>query len=92
MKRTVILKGSNGTGKICMKDKIFLDTNILVYSCDQFEKSKMQKSRLIIEKANKNYIPVISTHVMQEFYVSATKKLNADAVITKSILKQFENF
>jgi predicted nucleic acid-binding protein len=87
----VILREINGRGMNYMRDKIFLDTNILIYSCDQFEKSKMQKSRLVLEHANNKYFPVISTQVMQEFYVVATKKLHADPVITKNILKQFEN-
>jgi len=87
-----IHKAKDGNGKNCMKDKIFLDTNILVYSLDQYDKSKMQKSRTILEQVYQNYIPVISTQVMQEFYVAATKKLNTEPVITKNILKQFENF
>ena len=35
---------------------------------------------------------VISTQVLQEFYVAATKKLKADPVIVKDIMRSFENF
>jgi predicted nucleic acid-binding protein len=35
---------------------------------------------------------VISTQVMQEFYVTATKKLKVDALIVKDILHSFSHF
>ncbi len=35
---------------------------------------------------------VISTQVMQEFYVAATKKLGAEPLVVKDILSAFERF
>jgi predicted nucleic acid-binding protein len=35
---------------------------------------------------------VISTQVLQEFYVAATKKFNANPVLIKEILYSFEKF
>ena len=35
---------------------------------------------------------VISTQVMQEFYVAATSKLGADPLLTKDILRSLERF
>jgi predicted nucleic acid-binding protein len=75
-----------------MNDKIFIDTNILVYSLDQHDHTKMNKARLLLQNIQANSIGVISTQVMQEFYVAATKKMNADPVVVKGILTRLSNF
>jgi len=75
-----------------MKDKVFIDTNLLVYSIDSFDQDKKAYSRKIIKEISNDYTGVMSTQVMQEFYVAATKKLNADPVVVKGILSQLSNF
>ena len=75
-----------------MKDKIFIDTNIFVYSLDKHDPKKMEKARSILSLVSEKQTGVISTQVMQEFYVTATKKLNGDAVIVKGILTHLSNF
>ena len=75
-----------------MSVKIFVDTNLLVYSMDHNDPGKKEKSRQVLRKVRDEYRGVISTQVMQEFYVAATRKLGVDAMLTKNIIKQFENF
>lgn len=75
-----------------MTGKIFLDTNLFVYSMDKYNPEKMVKSRSILKKTIKEYNAAISTQVMQEFYVTATKKLQSDPITVKNILRQIENF
>ena len=75
-----------------MSDKIFIDTNLLLYSLDSFDQDRKKHSRSILKIISDKYTGVISTQVMQEFYVAATKKLNADPVIIKGILTQLTNF
>lgn len=75
-----------------MNAKVFVDTNILVYSMDKHDLQKMKKSRSILKKLKKEMHGVISTQVLQEFYVVATKKLKADPVTVKDIIRSFENF
>lgn len=75
-----------------MKDKIFIDTNLLVYSIDSFDQEKKTYSRKIIKEISNDYTGVMSTQVMQEFYVAATKKMNADPVVVRGILTQLSNF
>ena len=75
-----------------MSDKIFIDTNLFVYSIDSFDPNRKEHARSILKKISDQYTGVISTQVMQEFYVAATKKLNADPVIIKGILTQLTNF
>jgi predicted nucleic acid-binding protein len=72
--------------------KVFLDTNILVYSMDKADSGKQKKCRNCIEKLSQENNGVISTQVMQEFYVAATVKLGAEPLIVKDILRSFERF
>ena len=81
-----------GTGTIYMTAKIFIDTNILVYALDQYDPEKQHKSRTILRQVAQGPGGVISTQVMQEFYVTATKKLKVDALIVKDILHSFSHF
>ena len=71
--------------------KIFIDTNILIYSLDNFDLKKNQKSRQIIQSIVQKETAVISTQVLQELYVTGTTKLNIDPILMKSILSLFEN-
>jgi len=72
--------------------KVFLDTNILVYSLDQADAAKKAKCRGLIRSLTAESKGVISTQVMQEFYVAATSKLGADPLLTKDILRSLERF
>ena len=72
--------------------KIFIDTNILVYSLDEFEPQKRKKCRELLKLLTGDLQGVISTQVMQEFFVASTSKLGADVLIVKDILHSFERF
>ncbi len=84
-------KIKNGKGKTFIVAKIFLDTNILVYTVDRNDKKKLSKARKILENLTKSDIPVISTQVLQEFYSATTKKLKLDKIIAKNIIHNFRN-
>jgi len=75
-----------------MMAKIFIDTNILIYSIDQFDPDKRQRCRALLKTLKNDLRGVISTQVMQEFYVAATKKLGAEPLVVKDILNSFERF
>jgi len=72
--------------------KVFIDTNILVYSMDQSDPVKRKKCRRLIKSLTGENSGVISTQVMQEFYVAATAKLGADPLLIKDILRSLERF
>jgi len=72
--------------------KIFIDTNILIYSMDQFDPQKRQRCRAVLKTLKDDLSGVISTQVMQEFYVAATQKLGAEPLIVKDILNSLERF
>lgn len=72
--------------------KVFLDTNILVYCLDQSDAGKRKKCRELIKSLTLENSGVISTQVMQEFYVAATGKLGADPLLIKDVLRSLERF
>jgi predicted nucleic acid-binding protein len=58
-----------------MRGSVFVDTNVLVYLFDSDEPAKQGRARSLLEaEAGGNRI-VISTQVLQEFYVVTTRKL-----------------
>jgi predicted nucleic acid-binding protein len=71
--------------------KFFLDTNILLYTLDANDKSKQAKARKLIQTITEQNIPVISTQVLQEFYVASTTKLRVEPLLAKNIMRSFEN-
>jgi predicted nucleic acid-binding protein len=72
--------------------KVFVDTNILVYCMDDSDKKRKARCRTLIEALAGDLYGVISTQVLQEFYVAATKKLGADPLAVKDILHSFGRF
>jgi predicted nucleic acid-binding protein len=53
----------------------FLDTNILVYAYDTRGKTKHKKAQNILLDCWNSRSGIVSTQVLQEFYVTVTKKL-----------------
>jgi predicted nucleic acid-binding protein len=57
------------------EDKIFVDTNLLVYSHDVDSGQKHQIARNILLELWGNRNGVLSVQVLQEFYVTMTRKV-----------------
>jgi len=72
--------------------KVFVDTNILVYCMDESDKKRKARCRTLVEALVGDLYGVLSTQVLQEFYVAATKKLGADPLAVKDILHSFRRF
>lgn len=53
----------------------FIDTNVLVYAYDVKAKSKHEVAKNILNDCWNNRSGIVSTQVLQEFYVTITKKL-----------------
>jgi predicted nucleic acid-binding protein len=75
-----------------MPGRVFLDSNVLVYAQDSGSPKKQRVSREIITRLASSADGVISTQVMQEFYVAATRKLGVPPLAAKGILKTFAVF
>jgi predicted nucleic acid-binding protein len=67
--------GSAGSAKIYMSDKTFVDTNVLVYAHDSDAGKKHEKAKKTIIGLWETEAGVISTQVLQEFYVTLTRKV-----------------
>ena len=58
-----------------MNGKVFVDTNVLVYAHDLDAGSKNEIASILVQELWEQEIGVISTQVLQEFYVSVTRKI-----------------
>lgn len=58
-----------------MTDKTFFDTNLLVYAFDKGSPAKQTVAKHLISEHGSSGNLVLSTQVLQEFYVVTTKKL-----------------
>src|SRR5690349_7018758 len=70
--------------------KGFVDTNILVYAMDRDDPDRRKRSRSLLVDLRRSGMGVISTQVLQDFYVVATKKLSLDPLKVKPLLQWFE--
>lgn len=58
-----------------MNAKIFIDTNILVYAFDSSEKEKQEIAQNLLANEGSTGEIALSTQVLQEFFVTVTRKL-----------------
>lgn len=58
-----------------MSEKLFVDTNILLYAYDKDAGDKHRKANAIIKELWLNGLGVLSVQVLQEFYVNVTRKI-----------------
>lgn len=86
----VIVRGKIGRGMKYINGKVLIDTNILVYSIDNKDKKKQKISRSLIANLHGQDKGVISTQVINEFYVVATKKLKSDPFTVKQLMTRFQ--
>ena len=75
-----------------MSAKVFIDTNILIYSIDKHSKAKRQKAKRAIAEILKEGRAIISTQVIEEAYVVAVKKLKIPPLDAKRWVKLLSRF
>lgn len=71
--------------------KVFLDTNLLLYTVDKQDPDKHEQARRVLKRITCDHVAVISTQVLQEFYSAATSKLKLDKMVAKHLLHSFAN-
>jgi predicted nucleic acid-binding protein len=71
--------------------KVFFDTNTLVHQLDGRDRTRQSISRTLVKEAALHDEAVVSTQVLQEFYVVTTTKLRLDVSLVKGILRTLEN-
>jgi len=58
-----------------MNGKTFIDTNILIYAHDVDARSKHDVARQVLRELWNDRTGIVSTQVLQEFYVNVTRKI-----------------
>ena len=71
----------------CMKDRIFIDSNILLYTVDDAELPKQNAANSIVQNLAEAG-GVISTQVLQEFYNVAVNKLKLPKDYVKELIER----
>jgi predicted nucleic acid-binding protein len=69
--------------------KIFIDTNILVYALDKYNKNKQTTARKTVKNIVENDSAVISVQVLQEFYNICTVKLHFTPLRVKGYVHNY---
>jgi predicted nucleic acid-binding protein len=67
-----------------MRDKVFLDTNIIVYAHDRSSGEKHAVAKEILDSLWESRQGVISVQVLQEFFVCVAKKITTPLPIKKA--------
>ena len=75
-----------------MPGRVFIDSNVLAYAQDARSAAKQRASRALISALAGSGDGVISTQVLQEFYVTATRKLGVPPLVAKGVLKTLAVF
>jgi len=74
-----------------MKEKLFVDTNILLYAYDRDAGIKHEQANALIKKLWNTGSGVLSVQVLQEFYVNVVKKIAVplSPVKARSIIESY---
>ena len=77
-----------------MTDKIFVDTNILVYAHDLDAGDKHGLAADIVSKLWESRNGVLSTQVLQEFYVTLTRKVSStlSKLEARKLVQKYSNW
>jgi predicted nucleic acid-binding protein len=68
-----------------MADRTFVDTNVLIYDIDAADPRKQSRAREILDAGHAADL-VLSSQVLSEFYVVATRKLGIDSAIAQAMV------
>ena len=77
-----------------MTDKVFVDTNILVYAHDLDASVKHDQAAEIVGQLWESRNGVLSTQVLQEFYVTLTRKVSStlSKLEARKLVQKYSNW
>ena len=76
-----------------MNARSFFDTNVLVYADDTRAGTKQTRAIGLVEEHRRDGTGVVSLQVLQEYFVTVTRKLNVDSPLARrkvEILSEFD--
>jgi predicted nucleic acid-binding protein len=74
-----------------MGARSFLDTNVLLYTDDHDEPRKQRIALGLVERSRTDGSGVVSTQVLQEYFVAATRKLGVPADVARRKVELFSH-
>ncbi|NKB86616.1 MAG: PIN domain-containing protein [Acidobacteria bacterium] len=75
-----------------MSARSFIDTNVLVYTDDADSPDKRERALELLADLRTKGTGVLSTQVLQEYFVAATRKLGVDAKLARRKTELFSRF
>jgi len=66
-----------------MNGRSFLDTNVLVYTDDQDSPEKQRRALELVSECRQRRTGVVSTQILQEYFVTTTRKLGVAADVAR---------
>jgi predicted nucleic acid-binding protein len=75
-----------------MSDRSFFDTNVLVYADDKAALEKQRRAIELVAEHRRAKTGVLSLQVLQEYFVTVTRKLKVDAKIARRKVELLAEF
>ena len=75
-----------------MSVRSFFDTNILIYADDSTTPAKQQRAIQLVSEHRRARTGVVSLQVLQEYFVTVTRKLHLDARIARRKVELLAEF
>jgi predicted nucleic acid-binding protein len=75
-----------------MPARSFFDTNVLIYADDKAALPKQRKALDLIAEHRRARTGVVSLQVLQEYFVTVTKKLRVDASVARRKVELLSEF
>jgi predicted nucleic acid-binding protein len=75
-----------------MNGRSFFDANVLTYSDDRDSPEKQTIALELLARGRRDRKGVVSTQVLQEYFVTATRKLNVPAEAARRKVELFSRF
>jgi len=75
-----------------MSARSFFDTNVLVYADDRASPAKQRRAIELVAEHRRGGTGVVSLQVLQEYFVTVTRKLNLDVRIVRRKVELLSEF
>ncbi|MGA9040257.1 MAG: PIN domain-containing protein [Terriglobales bacterium] len=75
-----------------MSARSFFDTNVLVYADDKAAPAKQRRALELVAEHRRARTGVVSLQVLQEYFVTVTRKLHLDASIARRKIELLAEF
>jgi predicted nucleic acid-binding protein len=75
-----------------MSARSFFDTNVLIYADDKASPGKQRRALDLIAEHRRSRTGVVSLQVLQEYFVTVTRKLHVDAPIARRKVELLAEF